>query len=144
MKYPGLSAKGFSLIELMIVVVIVGILAAVTIPAYFNYVLRTRQADAYHNLLDLKAAQEMYYAQYNEYAGPYPSLHAVSNTFTKLVSFDLSDTRYFTFSVTTTASRAIGKGHPKLEGNVIKVTPDSDPCIEVDSPLKNKLGLDGC
>ena len=100
MKCPSLSSKGFSLIELMIVVVVIGILAAVTVPAYFNHILRTRQSDAYHNLLDLKAAQEMYYSLENEYAGDYKPLHDFpSNTFTKLLSFDFEDTEYYVYYV---------------------------------------------
>ena len=64
------NSQGFTIVELLIVVAIIGILAAVAVPAYFNHVLRTRQAEAYHNLLDIKAAQEMFYAQYNNYGSP--------------------------------------------------------------------------
>lgn len=50
--------KGFTLIELMIVVVVVGIIAAVAIPAYSDYVNRARRADAKHGLLAIQLAQE--------------------------------------------------------------------------------------
>ena len=66
MDYKKIS-HGFSLVELLIVIAIIGILAAVAVPAYFNHILRTRQADAYHNLLDIKAAQEMHFSMYNNY-----------------------------------------------------------------------------
>ena len=69
MKTASHPSKGFTLVELMIVVVVLGILAAVAVPAYFNHILRSRQSDAYHNLLDIRAAQEMVYSLSNSYAG---------------------------------------------------------------------------
>ena len=58
---------GFTLIELMIVVVIVGILMAISVPAYQGYVLRSHRTDAHSSLLDIAARQERYVAQRNTY-----------------------------------------------------------------------------
>ena len=59
--------EGVTLIEVMIVVVIVGILAAVAIPAYNDYVTRSRRSDAFTALETVRAAQEMYRAERGEY-----------------------------------------------------------------------------
>ena len=144
-------SKGFSLIELLIVVAIVGILAAVAVPAYFNHILRSRQAEAYHNLLDIKAAQEMYYSMINEYAGDYEPLHSFSNTFTRLLSFNISDIEYYTYYVTSSTNpdgfeaQAWGN-RSKLIGNSIIIRNDSDPCIPVgrEGGIKQSLGLAPC
>ncbi|HEX16521.1 MAG TPA: prepilin-type N-terminal cleavage/methylation domain-containing protein [Deltaproteobacteria bacterium] len=61
--------KGVTLLEVMIVVAIVGILAAVAIPAYNSYVTRARRTDAFDALLTVHAAQEMYKAERGFYAG---------------------------------------------------------------------------
>jgi type IV pilus assembly protein PilE len=137
-------SKGFSLIELLIVVAIVGILAAVAVPAYFNHILRTRQADAYHNLLDIKAAQEMHYSMFNEYAGLISS-----GTFSDLLSFDIADTQYYRYKISsltgsTFTAEATGK-YGKLAGNQIIIKDNEDPCIVPDSGnLKQSLGLEEC
>jgi len=64
----------------MIVVVIVGILAAVAIPAYTSYVTRSRRADAFTALETVRAAQEMYRAEYGEYATSFAELAGCSAT----------------------------------------------------------------
>ncbi len=60
--------RGVTLIELIIVMIIVGVLAAVAIPSYRNYVIRSQRADAKDALLALATAQEKFYLQCNTYA----------------------------------------------------------------------------
>lgn len=59
---------GFSLIELLIAVVIVGILAAICYPSYQQYVLRSYRAEAISQLLQLANAQEQHLADYGVYS----------------------------------------------------------------------------
>ena len=54
---------GFTLIELMIVVVIIGILAAIAIPAFINYVKKSKTSEAPSNLKSLYTGAASYYAQ---------------------------------------------------------------------------------
>jgi len=142
------SSTGFSIVELLIVVAVIGILAAVAIPAYHNHVMRSRQADAYHNLLDIKAAQEMFYSMNNTYAGPYTPLLPPSDTFEKMLSFAYGDTTYYAYHITSasgTAFTAMAMGkYKKLAGNNIRIRDDEDPCMVSAGALKQSLGLPDC
>lgn len=62
------KAKGFSLIELMIVLVIIGILATLAYPTYINQVRKGRRADAQAALYDLAQSMERYYTAANDYS----------------------------------------------------------------------------
>ena len=53
---------GFTLIELMIVVVIVGIITAVAVPSYRDYVVRGYRAEGRNALVDIAAREERYYS----------------------------------------------------------------------------------
>jgi len=61
--------KGLTIIELMIVVVIVGILAAVAIPSYRDYILRGKLVDAHNALSDFRVRMEQFYQDNRRYDG---------------------------------------------------------------------------
>ena len=60
--------RGFTLIEVMITVAIVGILAAVAIPAYTDYVIRARLTEAFSTLSAAQTAAEQYWSNQRNYA----------------------------------------------------------------------------
>jgi type IV pilus assembly protein PilA len=53
---------GFTLIELMLVVAIIGTLAAIAVPSFLRYQLRAKRSEAYANLAAVAKAQESYFA----------------------------------------------------------------------------------
>lgn len=59
--------RGFTLVELMIVVVVISILAAVAMPAYTNYVIRGKITEATTNLSSLRVSMEQYYQDNRTY-----------------------------------------------------------------------------
>jgi type IV pilus assembly protein PilA len=61
MKKMNAKKAGFTLIELMIVVAILGILAAIAIPAFATYIRRSKTGEAYENLEGLFKAVSAYY-----------------------------------------------------------------------------------
>ena len=60
--------RGFTLIELIVAAVIIAILAAIAIPSYQNYVLKSHRTEAKTALLDLASMEERYFSAQNAYS----------------------------------------------------------------------------
>ena len=68
------TRKGFTLIELIIVVAVIAILASLAVYNYQRYAFRTRRADGREMLMRVASAQERYFTNFNQYA---PNLGAL-------------------------------------------------------------------
>lgn len=100
--------RGFTLIEVMIVVAIVAILASVALPAYTDYLRRGQLPQAFTYLSDYRIKLEQYYQDNRNYgSGTCGSGGGSWSSFTPTVS-----PRYFTFSctLTTAGSGTAGSG----------------------------------
>ncbi len=61
------SRKGFTLVELMIVVAIIGILAAIAIPNFLNFRMKAKTSEAKSNLGAIRSTEVAYFAEYNHF-----------------------------------------------------------------------------
>lgn len=61
------SQSGFSLVELMVVVAIIGILASIAIPSINKYMAKARQSEAKTNLSSLYTAEKAFFTEYNTF-----------------------------------------------------------------------------
>lgn len=64
-----MKSRGFTLIELMVVLVVVAILMAIAIPTFTNQVRKSRRAEAMRALSDLQLRQERWRANHTSYIG---------------------------------------------------------------------------
>lgn len=67
-RFSGLRIRGFTLIEVMIVVLILGMLAAIAYPNYSQYVVRANRSDGQDKLTEIMFEQERYQLRRRTYA----------------------------------------------------------------------------
>ncbi len=71
--------EGFTLIELMIVVAIIGILAAIALPNFLRFQLRSKTGEAKANLAAIRTAEEGYFSEYGLYVATLKTPNVVPN-----------------------------------------------------------------
>lgn len=102
--------NGFTLIELMIVIAIISILAAIAIPNYNEHITKARITDAVAKLSDMRVRMEQYFQDNRSYTGA-----CVSGTLAPLPA----STEFFTYTCPTlsdTAFTVTATGSGKMSG----------------------------
>jgi len=112
---PPVLIRGFTLIELMVVVAIVGLLAALAYPAYESQLRKARRADARTALLDLAVRQERFFSINNTYTtsaanlgygGSFPQDVLSGSTAHYRLDVTAASTTAFSLSATPTARQS--------------------------------------
>lgn len=95
---------GFSLLELMIAVVVVGILASLAYPSFMGAIRKSRRAEAFNALSATQQAQERWRANNSSYSSSLTSLNLSASTPTGLYAIALANTGPTAYEVTATAN----------------------------------------
>lgn len=116
-------SRGFTLLELMIGVVIVGLLAAIAVPSYTKHLAKSRRAAAQTYLMDIAQRQQQYLLDMRAYA---PDLTTLNVTTPSTVS------TYYTIALTVPA----GATPPTFTASATPITgssQDGDGVLSIDN-----------
>ncbi len=131
------KSPGFTLIELMITIAVIGILAAVAYPVYTDSITKSRRADAKAKLMEVAQRQERFYTERNLYTATLSELGYASGTLR-------SDSGYYTITVAATS----GAGNTIANSFTLTATPtgsqaNDEKCRNFTLTHTNVKGISG-
>ena len=165
------KGKGFTLIELMIVVAIIGILAAVAIPAFLRYIKRSKTSEATQNVGSLFRGAIAYFEaehtsrtgtvlskQFPVGVGPSPALTALANgqkyapsvndwtnSSWQALSFAMGDPHYYAYqfvsSGTSNASAFTARANGNLDYDATYSTFERQASVTAEASVKGSSGI---
>jgi prepilin-type N-terminal cleavage/methylation domain-containing protein len=103
-----LRLKGFSLVELMIVIVIIGILAAVAVPIYSNNVMKAKRSEADAALGSIRTQLDIFWGEYGRYPKERIDEYVIGSSWNDISPGELSG-KYFSDSSYTYYGSPNGK-----------------------------------
>ena len=116
---PTDKQSGFTLMELMIVVAVVGIITAIALPSYQNYTRTAKRTDAHQGLTTLAQLQERFFTENNTYATTVAALGGVAD----------SNDDFWTLSVAaanaSSYTLSAAPKSPHTDGDCLTITLDS-------------------
>ncbi|QQX81509.1 prepilin-type N-terminal cleavage/methylation domain-containing protein [Shewanella sp. KX20019] len=97
------AGRGFTLIEVMIVVAIVGILAAIAYPSYSDYVTKAGRSDGVTAVMNISNLQEQYYLDNRSYTTDLTELGLAASYVTENGHYSVATTGGSSFTITASA-----------------------------------------
>ena len=125
------DSMGFTLVELMIVVMVLGILAALAIPAFQSYVKKAKSVEGEIALDEIKKLEEHYYADNSEYSASLPDIGFIPSAplkyYTITIELNGAGPPPFLYQVTATANL---DNDPDLDAWVLTVDTNMSPTLQ--------------